>query len=136
MVATRTYPTLAVTVGDRAIDLMLRRRAKQAGIESMHAHLLRHGFAPAWLATGGQEGDLMMPAGWKSRDDSSYHRLRTSRLRIAICRPLPGHLVFAYFAPRRRRQGASKSFRADEPGCHYGQFAESGDCRLSSRWRR
>jgi site-specific recombinase XerD len=45
----------------------LRRRAKQAGLEVFHPHLLRHGFAHAWLAQGGQEGDLMRLAGWRSR---------------------------------------------------------------------
>lgn len=54
-------------LGDGAIDLMLRRRAKQAGLEGVHAHLLRHGFAHTWLAGGGQEGDLMLLAGWRSR---------------------------------------------------------------------
>ena len=52
---------------DSAVDLMIRRRAKQAGIPNVHAHLMRHGFAHTWLAQGGQEQDLMMLAGWRSR---------------------------------------------------------------------
>jgi len=55
-------------LGDSAVDLMVRRRAKQAGLEGVHAHLMRHGFAHTWLASGGQEQDLMMLAGWRSRD--------------------------------------------------------------------
>jgi site-specific recombinase XerD len=37
---------------DSAVDLMVRRRAREAGIPGMHAHLLRHGFAHSWLAQG------------------------------------------------------------------------------------
>lgn len=55
-------------LGDSALDLMLRRRARQAGVQGMHAHRFRHGFADAWLRAGGQEGDLMRLAGWRSRD--------------------------------------------------------------------
>jgi site-specific recombinase XerD len=54
-------------IADSAVDLMVRRRARQAGLPPTHAHLFRHGFAHAWLAQGGQEQDLMMLAGWKSR---------------------------------------------------------------------
>jgi site-specific recombinase XerD len=55
-------------LNDSAVDLMIRRRARQAGIEQLHAHLFRHTFAHRWLADGGQEGDLMVLAGWKSRE--------------------------------------------------------------------
>lgn len=43
---------------------MVVRRAKQAGIEGVHPHLFRHGFANDWLAAGGTEGDLARLAGW------------------------------------------------------------------------
>jgi integrase len=46
---------------------MLERRAIEAGIERIHPHQLRHTFAHAWLAEGGNEGDLMRVAGWRSR---------------------------------------------------------------------
>jgi site-specific recombinase XerD len=52
---------------DSAVDLMIRRRARQAGLEGVHAHLMRHGFAHNWLSQGGAEQDLMMLAGWRSR---------------------------------------------------------------------
>lgn len=45
---------------------MIDARAKQAGV-SLHCHQLRHTFADSWLAAGGQEGDLMRLAGWRSR---------------------------------------------------------------------
>ncbi|MBI4491932.1 MAG: tyrosine-type recombinase/integrase [Chloroflexi bacterium] len=53
-------------LSDSAVDLMLRRRASEAGLK-LHAHLFRHGFAHTWLSQGGQEGDLMQLAGWRSR---------------------------------------------------------------------
>jgi hypothetical protein len=31
---------------------------REAGIEGLHPHMLRHTFAHAWLAEGGNEGDL------------------------------------------------------------------------------
>jgi site-specific recombinase XerD len=50
-----------------AVDLMIRRRARKAGLPGTHAHLFRHGFAHTWLSQGGQEQDLMQLAGWRSR---------------------------------------------------------------------
>ena len=48
---------------------MLKDRALQAGLDpdTLHPHLFRHAFAHQWLASGGQEGDLMRLAGWRSR---------------------------------------------------------------------
>ena len=46
---------------------VLVKRAKQAGVQGVHPHLFRHGFAHSWLAQGGQETDLMSLAGWRSR---------------------------------------------------------------------
>ena len=50
------------------IAQMLRRRAKQAGLEHLHPQMFRHTFAHRWLAEGGQEQDLMRLAGWRSRE--------------------------------------------------------------------
>jgi integrase len=47
--------------------MMLRRRSDQAGIPQIHPHQMRHTFAHVWLAQGGNEGDLMRLAGWRSR---------------------------------------------------------------------
>ncbi|WP_216913532.1 tyrosine-type recombinase/integrase [Nocardia noduli] len=49
------------------IQQMIERRADEAGIEHIHPHQFRHFFAHNWLANGGQEQDLMMLAGWRSR---------------------------------------------------------------------
>ena len=46
--------------------LMVRNRAREAGLK-VHPHQLRHSFAHNWLSSGGQEGDLMRLAGWRSR---------------------------------------------------------------------
>jgi site-specific recombinase XerD len=46
----------------------VERRAIHAGIEGkVNLHRFRHSFAHEWLAQGGQETDLMMLAGWRSR---------------------------------------------------------------------
>ena len=50
-----------------AFGQMIAKRAAAAGLPRIHAHQFRHGFAHSWLADGGQEGDLMRLAGWKSR---------------------------------------------------------------------
>jgi site-specific recombinase XerD len=49
------------------IRQMLERRGESVGIKGLHPHQLRHTFAHAWLMNGGEEGDLMRLAGWKSR---------------------------------------------------------------------
>jgi site-specific recombinase XerD len=53
---------------DNGIRQMLRRRAKQAGLDHLHPHMFRHTFAHRWLSEGGQEQDLMRLADWKSRE--------------------------------------------------------------------
>jgi site-specific recombinase XerD len=53
---------------DNGIRQMLRRRAKQSGLEHLHPHMFRHTFAHRWLSEGGQEQDLMRLAGWRSRE--------------------------------------------------------------------
>jgi len=54
------------TLSYSGIGHMVDARAGQAGI-TLHCHQLRHTFAHEWLAAGGQEGDLMRLAGWRSR---------------------------------------------------------------------
>lgn len=46
---------------------MLERRGAEAGVKDVHPHRFRHSFANDWLASGGQETDLMRLAGWRSR---------------------------------------------------------------------
>jgi integrase len=49
------------------IAQMIKRRAREAGIGHVNPHRFRHTFAHEWLSAGGQEGDLMRMAGWRSR---------------------------------------------------------------------
>jgi site-specific recombinase XerD len=46
---------------------MVERRSLAAGIGRVHPHQLRHTFAHQWLASGGNEGDLMRLTGWRTR---------------------------------------------------------------------
>jgi site-specific recombinase XerD len=55
-------------LNESGLATMLRRRGKRVGITDLHPHQLRHTFAHAWLAAGGNEGDLMRLAGWRGRD--------------------------------------------------------------------
>jgi integrase/recombinase XerC len=54
-------------MGIYGVGQALKRRGVAAGIPDLHPHMLRHQFAHEWLAGGGNEGDLMRLAGWKSR---------------------------------------------------------------------
>ena len=53
---------------DSGVRQMLERRAADAGVENVHPHRFRHTFAHDWLASGGQEQDLMRLAGWRTRE--------------------------------------------------------------------
>jgi site-specific recombinase XerD len=63
------------------IQQMLDRRATAAGIGHLHPHQLRHFFAHNWLANGGQEQDLMMLAGWRSRQMIGRYARATAETR-------------------------------------------------------
>lgn len=58
----RGRPTLSAD----GVDAMLKRRAATIGVR-IHPHMLRHGWASAFRAAGGSEGDLMVLGGWRSR---------------------------------------------------------------------
>lgn len=49
------------------ISQVLAKRAMMAGIDHVNPHRFRHTFAHEWLSAGGNEGDLMRIAGWRSR---------------------------------------------------------------------
>lgn len=54
-------------LGIRGVQYMFDRRAREAHIGHLHPHQLRHTFAHTWLKGGGNEGDLMRLAGWRTR---------------------------------------------------------------------
>jgi site-specific recombinase XerD len=55
-------------LGTAGVRSLIERRAKQAGIGHVHAHLFRHSFAHQWSVDGGNETDLMRLMGWRSRE--------------------------------------------------------------------
>jgi site-specific recombinase XerD len=55
------------TFGYHGLDEALKKRARAAGIDGFHAHLLRHTFATRWKAARGSDDGLMAVAGWSSR---------------------------------------------------------------------
>ena len=67
-------------------------RARAAGLPAMHPHQLRHAFATSWLAEGGNENELMLVAGWKSRTmiDRYTRATAVERARASHARLSPG----------------------------------------------
>jgi site-specific recombinase XerD len=54
-------------VTDSGLRQFAEKRCDQAGIDRFHPHQLRHTYAHQYLSDGGNEGDLMHLAGWRSR---------------------------------------------------------------------
>jgi site-specific recombinase XerC len=59
----RGRPALAAD----GVDAMLKRRGAEAGITDLHPHAFGHTWAHGFRAAGGNEGDLMLLGGWRSR---------------------------------------------------------------------
>jgi integrase len=68
------------TLDADGVKAMLQRRGADAGITDLHPHAFRHTWAHAFRAAGGNEGDLMLLGGWRSRRCSTA----TARRRLPI----------------------------------------------------
>jgi site-specific recombinase XerD len=86
----RLADTPALWLGNRgstfsyaALQKSLGYRARVAGIDRFHPHLLRHTAATRWLAAGGSEGGLMAVAGWRSREMLDRYVAATASERAA-----------------------------------------------------
>lgn len=82
-------------MGAGGIYDVIVRRARAAGLKSAFPHRFRHSFAHTWLALGGQEGDLMRLAGWRSRQMLAKYGASAAdaRARDAYARLQPGDRI-------------------------------------------
>jgi len=78
-------------------------RARAAGLPAMHPHQLRHAFATSWLAEGGNENELMLVAGWKSRTMIDRYTKATAveRARASHARLSPADRIYTQVGSAR-----------------------------------
>lgn len=60
------------------VTQLVERRCMKAGIPAISLHRFRHSAAHAWLASGGQEGDLERLMGWSARGGMVKHYAKSA----------------------------------------------------------
>lgn len=65
------------------ISQLLTRRCRQAGIRRVHPHQFRHLWASNWHESGHSESELMVAAGWSSREMAARYGRATAAERAA-----------------------------------------------------
>ena len=75
-------------LGYHGLSAAIKARAKAAGINNFHLHLLRHTAATRWLRAGGSEQGLMSVAGWSTHDAGPVYRRPASERAAAEARTL------------------------------------------------
>jgi site-specific recombinase XerD len=65
------------------LNAAIKVRAKAAGLNNFHLHLLRHTAATRWLAAGGSEQGLMSVAGWSTRSMLDRYTVASAAERAA-----------------------------------------------------
>ena len=93
-------------------DLPDRARSSRAAEPpAMHPHQLRHAFATSWLAEGGNENELMLVAGWKSRTmiDRYTRATAVERARASHAHLSPADRLSTGSAMLPRRIGAHRT---------------------------
>jgi hypothetical protein len=90
---------------------MLKRRGADAGIRDLHPHAFRHTWAHAFRAAGGNEGDLMLLGGWRSRAMLDRYGKAAAADRAADAYHRLSLAIASDLGAARRKHGARRRFR-------------------------
>jgi hypothetical protein len=89
---------------------MLKRRGAEAGIADLHPHAFRHTWAHAFRAAGGDEGDLMLLGGWRSRAMLDRYGKTAAADRAADAYRRLSLVIASDLGAAQRKRGAKQRF--------------------------